>query len=51
VTPGAGRRTVRRIRTEGARGVDSRGTTLLARARDLPEARISRLFAPWEPPT
>ena len=30
-TPGAGRRAVRRIRTEGARGVCSRGTTLLAR--------------------
>ena len=50
-TPGAGRRIVRRIRTEGARGVCSRGTTLLARDREPPVARISRLFVPWEPPT
>src|SRR4029450_10392325 len=37
-------------RTEGARGVNSRGTTLLARKQDqLPG--ISRLLTAWEPPT
>lgn len=35
-------------KAEGARGVNSRGTTLLARQR-MP--RISRLLPPWAPPT
>lgn len=40
----------RRSRTEGARGVTSRGTTLLGCGLPDGDASISRLFRPWEPP-
>jgi hypothetical protein len=50
-TPGTGLRNVRRDRSEGARGVNSRGTTLLAEPSRLRGPCISRLFLSWEPPT